>query len=804
MPLFEESEEKEIVAQGIVDYILYRNEESGWTVFRLVSDKEIPGIGTRFVVVCSTPGLKEDEFIRVGGVFVSDPKYGFQMKARYAMPVLPDTKEGIYHLLASGFLPVTKKVAKSLVDAFGTDFFHVLDESPGELLNVKGIHAVGRKNMKNNILPVIIESYKEKRSMVLFCEFFAKYGISMNYTSRIYNALGENAVRIVQEDPYQLVRVPLIGFLKADEFAQKFGIKFDDMRRVIAGVKYALTSEEILSGSCGLPVSTFYDATEKLLSVPRPLIQDAVSALLQKKEIVMTHIDGEDCLFSFQNYARESRIAERITEIASAPLLYRRELVEDIVNAAAADVERLERQRGHNFSLETSQRNALVCTLSNKISVITGGPGVGKTTIIRTLIAASARLPGVSVSLSAPTGRAAKRMSEATGMEAKTIHRLLKPAPKTSRLGKQFFDFQYNKDNKLPSNTIYIIDETSMLDVFITEKLLDAIPDDSHLVFVGDIDQLPPVGLGQVLSDIISSGLIAVSRLTHIFRQAGASCIIRNAHAINLGSFPDISNSQNSDFFFAEADEPEKCVGIVKKCVIDSIPRRFGFSSAEDIQVLAPTKDGATGTRALNMILQEAMNPLAATYLKWERIHNAPTLSAEEAEFMKNHIIAPRGVYKDRYRLLCEGDKVMQMKNNYELGVFNGETGRIACIDGFRKKVTVTFEKDSKDSTERVVEYAMNGSSLSQLSLAYACTIHKSQGSEYKAVVIPLMMRNFIMLSRKLLYTAVTRGKKLVVLVGQKEAIITSIGNRKSQKRCTKLKDFLMDSFGRLRSFDEI
>jgi exodeoxyribonuclease V alpha subunit len=552
---------------------------------------------------------------------------------------------------------------------------------------------------------------------------------------RIYKTYGNDAIQIMSENPYRLARdIRGIGFKTADQIAIKLGIEKDAMIRIRAGISYAL-SEAMGEGHCGLPTDELVPLAVELLEVDNSLVQVALDMELTEGSVIADHVNDTPCVFLSGLHKAERVIGERLLILMNGKLPW------PWIDPDKA-LPWIEQKTG--LSLAESQVAAIRLALKSKVLVLTGGPGVGKTTIVNGILKTLAA-KDVKILLCAPTGRAAKRMTEATGFEAKTIHRLLEVNPKGG-------GFKRNEENPLECELL-VIDETSMVDVMLMQAVLKAIPDNSALLVVGDIDQLASVGPGQVLADIISSGAVPVVRLTEVFRQAAQSQIITNAHKINKGAIPNLSNPKGeSDFYFVQADDPETAVPRIIELVKNRIPQRFGLDPIRDIQVLCPMNRGGVGARSLNIELQAALNP--AGEHKIERF--GWTFAA--------------------------GDKVMQIANDYDKEVYNGDIGYIDSLDLDGGELSVSF--DGRDVIYGVGE-------LDTLVPAYAATIHKSQGSEYPAVVIPVMTQHYTMLQRNLLYTGVTRGKRLVVLVGQKKAIAIAVQNISGRRRWSKLNEWL-------------
>jgi exodeoxyribonuclease V alpha subunit len=565
--------------------------------------------------------------------------------------------------------------------------------------------------------------------------FLHSHGVGTARAVRIFKTYGSDAIRVMTENPYRLARdIRGIGFKTADAIAMKLGIEKTAMIRVRAGISYALT-EAMDEGHCGLPTDELLPLAQKLLEVPQQLIRTALDLELKESTVIADQVGETPCIFLAGLHRAECTIAERLMRMANGKLPW------PWIDPDQA-LPWVEKHIG--LALAESQVAAIRLALLSKVLVMTGGPGVGKTTIIKAILRILAA-KGTDLLLCAPTGRAAKRMTEATGFEAKTIHRLLEVDPKDG-------GFKRREDNPLDCDLL-IIDEMSMVDVMLMQALVKAVPGKAALLMVGDIDQLPSVGPGQILADIISSGAVPVVRLTEVFRQAAQSRIITSAHRINQGSIPDLGPpGTESDFYFVQADDPETAVGRIIELVKTRIPKRFGLDPIRDVQVLCPMNRGGVGARSLNIELQAALNP--AGDRKVERF---------------GWTFAP-------------GDKVMQIENDYDKEVYNGDIGHIDDVDPNEGEIVVSFDG-------RSLTYGFG--ELDMLVPAYAATIHKSQGSEYPAVIIPVLTQHYAMLQRNLLYTGVTRGKRLVVLVGQKKAVAIAVRNTSGRRRWSKLAEWL-------------
>ena len=620
--------------------------------------------------------------------------------------------------------------ARKLVKAFGDKVFEVIEAEPGRLREVAGIGPMRAKR--------IADAWAEQKIVREIMVFLHSHGVGTARAVRIFKTYGVDAVQVMTENPYRLARdIRGIGFKTADAIAMKLGIEKAAMIRVRAGISYAL-AEAMDEGHCGLPTEELIPLAATLLDVAAEQVQGALDLELADGAVVADMVDATACIFLAGLYRAERVIAERIRCLANGPLPW-----------PHIDPEKalpwVEQKTG--MSLADSQNAAIRQALVSKVFVITGGPGVGKTTIVNSILRILAA-KGLGLSLCAPTGRAAKRMTEATGFAAKTIHRLLEVDPKTG-------GFRRGSDNRIDCDLL-VVDETSMVDVLLMQALLKAVPDQAALLIVGDIDQLPSVGPGQVLADIIGSGTVPVARLTEVFRQAAESRIITSAHRINRGAIPDLTSPQgDSDFYFVPADDPETAVARIVELVKTRIPRRFGLDPVREIQVLCPMNRGGVGARSLNIELQAVLNPAGERNI--ERF---------------GWTFAP-------------GDKVMQIENDYDKEAYNGDIGYIDDVDADAGELTATFDG-------RCITYGFG--ELDMLVPAYAATIHKSQGSEYAAVVIPVLTQHYAMLQRNLLYTGVTRGKRLVVLVGQKKAVAIAVRNASGRRRWSKLREWLVDS----------
>lgn len=725
--------------EGTIERITYASEETGYTVARLLPDKPLgfwSGMDTDglVTVVGNLPDLVPGENVEIEGKWQTHSQYGRQFRAENLRRIAPATVEGIRRYLGSGLIKgVGPKTAARIVDTFGLETLDVLDHTPERLYEVEGIGP-----HRARLVNAAWAEQKEIKQVMLFLQ---GHGVSTSLGVKIFKAYGNDSIRQVEEDPYRLARdIYGIGFKTADKIARALGLPVDHPRRLEAGVVYALT-QALDDGHVYLPEAELADIAAGLLEVPAadvlPAIERAATEEMVKLEAVQAD-NGEpvQAVYLPMYYHSEAGVARCVRRMMATP----RSRLENIPNqglaalvaqaAAEADVE-----------LSDQQQAAIRTALSHKISILTGGPGTGKTTTLRALICALQSSHN-SFMLASPTGRAAKRLSEATGQSARTIHRMLGFSPAQG--------FTFNEENPLPTDMI-IIDESSMLDELLAYSLLRAIDPRSHLLLVGDVDQLPSVGAGDVLRDLLSSEAVPVTRLDVIFRQVAHSTIITNAHRINGGEMPVFPEDVDDFFFFGGSDDVERVSDLVVEIVKERIPKRFKLNPMDDVQVIVPMYRGAAGVLRLNERLQQALNP--------------PGRPAE------------------RYiggRLYRVGDKVMQTRNNYDKEVFNGDIGRVHTLDLVNQSMTVVFD-------ERFVTYDF--SEAADLVHAYAISVHRSQGSEYPAVVVPVVTQHYMMLQRNLLYTAITRARKLVVLVGSKKAIAIVVKNDKVSQRYTALKD---------------
>ncbi len=702
--------------RGIVDRITFQNEENGYTVARLQVEGSTAYNNRLATIVGEMLSINPGETVVLEGEWTTHKQYGSQFKIESYQTVYPSTVEGMRRYLGSGLIkgigPVT---AKRIVNHFGKEALDVIESDPERLVEVEGL---GAKRAK-----WIIKAWEDQREIHNVMLFLQSHEVGTGYAVKIWKRYGHEAVELIQENPYRLsVDVWGIGFLTADRIAQKMGIPAHSNRRIQAGLLHVLNEAADKEGHVFLPEDALIESCAEALEVPIDAIAPCVAQLLSEESIV---VDDKRVYLPHLYYA-EQGAATRCYQLSQVQRIE--------LGNIPAEIKAIEQRDGVTFA--PRQKSALEKALSHNLLVLTGGPGTGKTTTIKGLIALlEAR--NKKIALAAPTGRAAKRMSEATGHEAKTIHRLLKFSPSE-------MTFEKNFENPLEIEAL-IVDEISMVDTVLMNSLLRAVPISASVVLVGDVDQLPSVGAGNVLKDVIASGIVEVVELNEIFRQAQTSRIITNAHAINRGEMPYLQNDRDSDFFFLEVSEPDQVVETVCGLCASRLPRTYRLDSIEDIQVLVPMYRGETGANNLNRVLQDELNP-------------------------KGQEMTRGGI---RFRV---GDKVMQVRNNYDRDVFNGDIGRIQGIedDIFR----VRFQ-------DRIIEYEF--SELDELVLAYAMSVHKSQGAEFRAVVMPLTTQHYMMLQRNLLYTAITRARELVVLVGTKQALGMAVRNNQVAERHTTL-----------------
>lgn len=713
--------------EGVVQTITFANKENGYTVAKLMEN----GTGSKITVVGKMPGLQVGETIAVSGIWTTHPQFGRQLEVENYRIRPPQTIEAIQRYLASGLIkgvgPVT---AERITDQFGLDTIKILDETPGRLMEVPKI---GRKRAQQ--IHAAWEEQKQIKDVMLFLQ---QYGIGIALGIKIFKQYGAEAIETLRRDPYQLVRdVSGVGFLTADRIALEMGIEKEAPARIQAGLVYALETMS-QEGHCFATEQELLNDCTQRLGLAEEKCQKQVELLLEKKSLLGSH----EALYLPYLHQAEVMVAERLLELMNT----KKDFLSVFVNM---DWDRARNWLDEAVEIELTleQQEAVRIALSQKVSILTGGPGTGKSTITGSIIRLLLSF-GRSVLLAAPTGRAAKRLSEATGLEALTIHRLLEYSPAGN-------SFTRNRKNPIKADML-IVDETSMADILLMKHLLDAVPEGMHLLFIGDADQLPSVGPGNVLGDMIESEVIPVQRLNRIFRQSENSYIIENAHRINQGELPVFSKDAE-DFFLFKMEDPQKAEDWIIDIVTHRLKSKFGVES-KDIQILSPMYRGPAGVNKLNKRLQDATNP--------KRRNRAEIQMGE--------------------RLLREGDRVMQIRNNYDKLVFNGDIGTVARINGEDQYLEVRFE-------DRLVQYEFT--QLDEIQLAYAISIHKSQGSEFPVIVLPILTSHFIMLQRNLIYTAITRARQIVVMVGSRRAISIAVKNNKTSERNTKLAERLSQNF---------
>ena len=709
------------VLSGSVERVTFHSEDSGFCVLRV----KVRGHKDLVTVTGSAATISVGEFIECEGYWFNDKNYGLQFKSQRLSTVAPSTIEGMEKYLGSGMIKgIGPHFAKKLIKAFGEEVFEIIENDPERMLELPGI---GRKRMSS-----VSAGWAEQKVVREIMVFLQSYGVGSSRAVRIYKTYGNEAVAKVSENPYRLaLDIHGIGFKTADTIALKIGIPKESLIRAQAGVRHVL-QEMSGEGHCASPIAKLIETSATLLEISEELAAEAIDKEVGEGNIIRELIEDEDLLYLTPLHRSECGVTAHILRLMDGDAPW-----SDMdLDKAIPWVE-----QKTDIALSESQRVAVRKALQNKVLVITGGPGVGKTTLVNSILKII-EAKNAEILLCAPTGRAAKRLAESTGKEAKTIHRLLEFDPKAG-------GFKRNGDNPLHADLI-VVDESSMIDIVLMNQLLRAICDETALLLVGDVDQLPSVGPGAVLSDIINSGVVPTVRLTEIFRQAASSKIILNAHRINEGKMPlqEEKKEELSDFYFIPANSAEEVNDKLMHVVCERIPKRFGFDPIKDVQVLTPMNRGGLGTRSLNVELKKRLNK-----------NEGPQVSKFGWEF---------GV----------GDKVLQTVNNYDKEVFNGDIGTICSIDTEESELLIEF-----DGRQIVYDF----SELDELSLSYAASIHKSQGSEYPAVVVPLAMQHYTMLERNLLYTGITRGKKLVVIIGQAKALAMAVKTKKSSRRISAL-----------------
>ncbi|MEZ4458660.1 MAG: ATP-dependent RecD-like DNA helicase [bacterium] len=706
--------------KGILGRVRFSSDDGEFSVAEL----EVSG-GKTTTIVGNLLETQPGEHVVVSGVWRKNAKFGPQLEIDAIRTVPPTTLEGIERYLASGLVEgVGPVLAERIVATFGADTLDIIDADPKRIREVPGI---GKKRGET-----IAQAWELQRSVRNVMVFLQSHGITPSYALRIWKAYGADAIRVIQENPYNLAEeIHGIGFKIADNIARRAGIDVDAMPRLRAGVLHTL-AEAGSEGHVYLPMEVLLDKTSALLGLRPEQISAGITDVHEDQRVYIDTIDGEPAVYRAGLWRTETEAADRLRALAAVERRFRPQSVEYQIDAVEAEMQ---------VELAFQQREAVRSVWDHKVAVITGGPGTGKTTIVRVLCELADHLKQ-RFALAAPTGRASRRMSEATGRPAMTIHRLLEFNPREG-------GFQYNSERPLDLDLL-IVDEASMIDIYLLYALVDALPADAAIVFVGDIDQLPSVGPGQVLRDIMDSGVAHVVELTDVFRQALDSTIVTNAHRINRGEMPiDAPRVEGvlTDFYTIATEDPRVAQDRIVELVTSRIPAAFGVDATHDVQVLAPMHRGEVGCSSLNRVLQSALT--------------GQNFGVERGQTWWR-----------------EGDKVMQTRNSYERGVFNGDIGWIRSVDTAKKQLYVEFE-------DKMVSYEF--SELDELQHAFAVTVHKSQGSEYPVVVMPVMTQHYVMLQRNLLYTAVTRARKLVVLVGSARAVGLAVRNATAGSRYTGL-----------------
>ncbi len=716
---------------GRIEKITYTSEETGYTVAKVMVQGRKDPVTVVGNLISPVPG----ETLTMKGEWTRHPKFGEQFKVSEFSSAAPESLAGIEKYLGSGLVKgVGPVMAERIVKKFGIKTLDIIEKDTDKLSLVEGI---GEKR-----IAMIRKAWGEQKEIRNLMLFLHTYGLGAGYAVKIFRKYGNRATAIMKENPYRLaVDISGIGFITADRIGAKLGFSKDSKERVASGIIYVLftLSED---GHVYYPLSALIENCAAMLDVAKEDVKKGIDAAAASGKIVIEELEGDiektgeerRGVFLAKYHYCEAGISKLLKIIVDSAKSFRNVVPDKAIEWA---------QQQLSITLAGKQVEAVRSALEEKVLVITGGPGTGKTTIINVILKIFKRLK-MKILLAAPTGRAAKRMSEATGFGAKTIHRMLEYNPEKG-------GFQRDEKNPLECNLL-IVDEASMIDTLLMFSMLKAVPPEAALILVGDVNQLPSVGAGNVLNDVIESGLVPVVVLTEIFRQAKESRIVINAHRINGGEMPFLKADENgSDFYFIEQDNPEKIIEIIRELVTDRIPKRFGFDSFDEIQVLTPMHRGVLGSSSLNAVLQEALNPGDALLVRGEKNYKT-------------------------------GDKVMQVRNNYEKDVFNGDIGRIRSIHPEDQKMVVSFDG-------RIVEYDFH--ELDDIILSYAVSVHKSQGSEYPAVVMPVHTQHYMLLQRNLIYTALTRGRRLVVMVGTRKALAIGINNNRTQKRYTHLKERL-------------
>lgn len=711
---------------GTVDTIIFASQDNRFTVLKLSPEK----LSTQITVTLNGMAPLIGQLLEIEGEWVKHPKFGQQFKATTYKTVAPTEISGIEKFLASGAINgIGPAMAKKIVAEFGEKTLEIIAKSPNELLKVPGI---GKKTAEK-----ISTSYLEQSELTEIMVWLENHGISNTYAGKIFAKYGSFAIDIMEKDIYRLFQdIEGIGFLTADKLAFNLGIQREDKRRIISGIDYALM-QLCNNGHCCIPEMALVDKTAKILQVNNQIIFTILKERIDNGSLNTEIVGGETLIYPPYLYYAEKKVATRLLQLQQAT----EPLSEDNLSLFIKVWE-----KDNQIQLAQKQKEAIKACLHHGVLVLTGGPGTGKTTVIKGILSIL-KAQGLKIRLAAPTGRAAKRLSETTGQKALTIHRLLE-ANNLAQDDNLQLGFSKDIDDQLDADVI-ILDEVSMVDIVLMHHFLNAVPDGCRIILVGDTDQLPAVGPGSVLKDIIRSQKIPAIRLDEIFRQAQTSMIIQNAHIINAGRLPDI-RKQYSDFVFYELNDDTSITQKILDLCTKDLPHE-GFDVLKDVQILSPMHRFLCGVENLNLMLQEQLNPKK---------------NQDELKYSSQ-----------TFRV---GDKVMHIRNNYQKNVFNGDIGFIQDVNN--EKLTV-------DYFDHIVTYEKN--ELNELTLAYASSVHKSQGSEYKVVIIPLSTSHYIMLQRNLLYTAITRSKQKVIIIGSKKALMTAIQSNRTQKRYTLLAERL-------------
>lgn len=742
---------EQLTVEGIIENIKYRNDENGYTVFSVIEDEDADD---EYICVGYLPSVTQGENVCITGSVTVHPTYGEQLQVESCIQTIPTSEKGIERYLASGIIKgIGKVTARNIVKKFGADTFKIISDNPERLSEVRGI-----SESKAMQIGEIFHEQTELRAVVMFLQ---KYGVTTANALKIYKRYKGSTIRIVEKNPYALAdEVFGIGFTTADKIAYNMGISPDSEHRIEAGIKYVL-SLALNDGSVYLPMGTMLENTSRLLGISQEVIATLTTKLHIENQIYIDRTEDAVRVYLNFSYYNESYVAKKLVELSH----FKPDSKIDY------DTEITYIETYNNIIFADEQRRAIKEALTNGVMVITGGPGTGKTTIINAIISLL-KIEDMTVELAAPTGKAAKRMSVATGENAQTIHRLLGLSYLDENSRKQ--TFEHDEDNPIEADVI-IVDESSMIDIMLMTSLLKAVVTGTRLIIVGDADQLPSVGAGNVLQDIIASEIIPVICLKEIFRQARESAIVMNAHRINNGEMP-LMEKDSTDFFFMRCPNQDRLIETIVSLVTTRLPKYLNCNGLKDIQLLTPMRKSPIGVENLNKILQGCLNPPKPG--NFEKMHGS--------------------------KIFRMGDKVMQIKNNYDiswkvikngkltddgLGIYNGDEGIVTFIDNVNEYMEVLFDD------EKTVVYDFT--QLDELELSYAVTIHKSQGSEYKAVIIPVHSGPPMLLTRNLIYTAVTRAKELVVLIGIPETLKRMIDNNRESERFTALAE-------RIKYFGEI